>query len=146
MALSCDIRLASEDAQLGLPEVSLGLIPGYGGTQLLPRVVGLGWAAYMILTGERLTAERALELGLVQGVYPKERLLDEAVKLAETIARRGPRAVALAKRALWTAAEMPLSEGLEREAELFGEVCGTEDKAEGIRALLEKRRPNFKGK
>ncbi len=146
LALACDIRLASEKAKVGLPEVGLGLIPGYGGTQRLPRAAGVGWASYVILSGRMLTAEEALRAGIVQGVYPAESLLDEALKLAEEIASKAPLALAAAKRSIRNSYSIPPDAGFEEEARLFADVASTEDAQEGLSAFLEKRAPQFKGR
>ncbi|MEO0139971.1 MAG: enoyl-CoA hydratase-related protein [candidate division WOR-3 bacterium] len=145
LALSCDIRLASETAKMGQPEVNLGIIPGYGGTQRLVRSVGLGWAKYMILSGRMITASEAMSMGLVQGAYPAEELMAKAEELAGEIASKGPLALASAKRSVYNAVNMPMNEGLEEEARLFGELCETADSKEGLTAFLEKRKAEFKG-
>jgi enoyl-CoA hydratase len=145
LALACDIRLASDNARLGLPEVSLGIIPGYGGTQRLPRVIGKGLALEMILSGEAIKAERAVQIGLVNRVVPQDRLLDEARELVRSIAKNGPLAVAAAKRAVHQGLDVDLDRGLQLEALGFGVLCGTRDKEEGLGAFLEKRKPEFKG-
>jgi enoyl-CoA hydratase len=146
LALACDIRLASEEAQLGLPEVSLGIFPGFGGTQRLPRLVGHGKAAELIFTGERIDAAEALRIGLVNHVVPAPRLLDEARKLAGHILARAPVAVRHAKEALNRAAEAPLQEGLQYERESFALTAATKDREAGMRAFVEKRKPEFTGK
>lgn len=145
LALACHIRVASENASFGQPEVNLGVIPGYGGTQRLPRIVGRGLALEMILTGDPVNAARALEVGLVNRVTSLNDLLPTARKIAGRIASRGPLAVSLARRAV-DAADLPLADGLKREAALFGEVFGTEDVAEGVSAFLERRKPTFSGR
>lgn len=146
LALACDIRLASEKAKLGQPEVSLGLIPGYGGTQRLARLVGLGMAKKMIFTGDFVKADEALRIGLVDAVYPPEELMNEAMKLAGKICAKGPVAVKTAKEAINLGLNTDLKSGLQYEAEAFGAVCATEDKNEGTGAFLEKREAKFKGK
>jgi enoyl-CoA hydratase/carnithine racemase len=125
--------------------VNLGVIPGYGGSQRLPRVVGRGFALEMILTGEPVSAERAALIGLVTKVVPPAELLTEARRLAELIASRGPVALSLAIRAV-RASDLPLQEGLAIEAELFGKAFDTEDLSEGASAFLERRKPKFKGR
>lgn len=145
LALACHLRICSTRARFGQPEVVLGLIPGYGGTQRLPRVVGPGPAAEMILTGDPIDAERALALGLVSQVVEPEALLDAARNLALRILSKAPAAVRLALDAL-RGARLPLEEGLEMEADLFGRACGTEDFREGVDAFLERRKPDFKGR
>ncbi|WP_278551253.1 enoyl-CoA hydratase-related protein [Elizabethkingia bruuniana] len=146
LALACDVILASEKARFGLPEVTLGLLPCFGGTQRLPRAIGLYKAKEMVFSGEFYTAESCREFGFVNRVIAPEDLLDEACKLAATIAARGPVAVAKAKQSLNTGIEIHLDEGLKQEAYLFGELFNTEDHNEGIGAFIEKRSPDFKGK
>jgi enoyl-CoA hydratase len=146
LALACHIRIASENAKLGQPEVKLGLIPGYGGTQRLPRMVGKGQALELILTGEMITAQRALEMGLVNHVVSSDVLIDTCKDLAGKIRANGPLAVQYAIEAVNTGLEMPLLSGLALESNLFG-LCGaTEDMKEGTGAFVEKRHPDFKGK
>ena len=146
LALACDIRIASDEAQLGLPEVSLGIFPGFGGTQRLPRLIGRGRAAELIFTGERIDAAEALRIGLVNRVVPSEKLLDEAKGLAAQILARAPIAVRHAKEALNRAEETPLQEGLQYERESFGLTAATKDREEGMRAFVGKRKPRFEGK
>jgi enoyl-CoA hydratase len=146
LALACDIRLGSSNAKFGQPEVNLGIIPGGGGTQRLPRVIGLGHALRLILTGEMITAEEALRLGLVAEVTSPEVLLDRAVAIGELIASKSPVAVAAAKEATRAAMSLPLDEGLRLETALFQLCFSSEDKAEGVRAFLEKRAANFVGR
>lgn len=145
LALACHLRVASENAQFGLPEVTLGLLPGYGGTQRLPRVVGRGIATEIVLTGDRITAQRAYEIGLVNRITPPGGALDGAMALMQTILSRAPRAVALALEAL-AAADGPLDRGQLFEASLFGQACATEDFREGVTAFLERRPAQFTGK
>lgn len=145
LALACHLRIASTNAVFGQPEVNLGVIPGYGGSQRLPRLVGRGVALEMILTGEPVSAERAEQIGLVNKVVPPSELMQEAKKVAGVIASRGPVAVALAIRSV-LASDQPLQDGLDREAELFGEAFDSEDISEGVGAFLERRRPEFKGR
>ncbi len=144
LALACHIRLASDNASLGQPEVNLGVIPGYGGTQRLPRVVGRGVALEMILTGDPITAERALAVGLVNRITTQEELLPTARKLAKRIASRGPVAVRLSTAAVLRS-DLPLRDGLQQEADLFGQSFATEDVKEGVTAFLERRKPEFRG-
>lgn len=143
LAMACHIRLAAQEAKLGLPELNLGLIPGYGGTQRLPRLVGRGKATQMILTSEMIGGEEALRIGLVEAVYPAEQLLDEAKKLATQIAAKSAVTLKLALSAIQGTVELPLSEGLAYEAKLFGEAFASEDVKEGVGAFLEKRKPQF---
>lgn len=139
LALACHIRLAAAGALLGLPEIKLGLIPGFGGTQRLPRVVGASKAAEMILTGESLSSEEAVRIGLVsRAVSPKE-LMAETEAIAALMTARGKPAVEAALHAIRGGLDIPLSEGLAREAELFGRLCITPDKQEAIQAFIEKR-------
>jgi enoyl-CoA hydratase len=145
LALACDLRLCAEHAVFGLPEPSLGIIPGAGGTQRLPRVVGLGRAKEMILTGARWDAATALRHGLVSEVWPSAELLPAAHKMAERILRLGPLAVRLAKVALNASSQMPLSAGLAFESTVQAITFESADKQEGTAAFLEKRRPEFRG-
>ena len=146
LALACHVRLASENAKIGLPEVSLGVIPGYGGTQRLAHLVGAGRAFEMILTGSPVTAQQALDMGLVNRVVPGAELLGAAETVARTILSRARPAVRFALEAINAVFEKPLAEGLELEAELFSRCLGTADAAEGIGAFLEKRKPAFVGR
>lgn len=145
LALACDFRIASESAIFGLPEVGLGIIPGYGGTQRLPRLVGTGHALELILSGGKIDAAEAQRIGLVNRVTAPEALLDEAKKAASKIARQGPVAVEFAKRAVRRGMLLSLKDGLELEADLFGMISSTSDMKEGMRAFLEKRKPDFQG-
>ena len=146
LALSCSIRIASKTAKLGQPEVKLGLVPGYGGTQRLSRLCGKGMAHELCLTGEMITAEEALRIGLVNHIYEPAELLPAAEALAKKIIANAPVAVKFTMEAIERGMEMPLEEGLFLEASLFGLVCATEDMREGTRAFLEKRQAEFKGK
>lgn len=146
VALACDIRIAAMNAKFGLPEVGLGIIPGYGGTQRLARLVGAGKAKELIFSGEAISAEEAYRIGLADSLAPVGEAVQAAKKLANTIAARGPIAVEKAKEAIDRGLEMSLEEGLKLEAELFGQLCTTEDKNEGAKAFLEKRPPSFQGK
>jgi enoyl-CoA hydratase len=144
LAMACHLRVASEQAQFGQPEVNLGILPGYGGTQRLPRLVGRGIATELVLTGERISAQRAYEIGLVNRVVPAEQLLETAKQLILTIAGKAPLAVSMSLDAL-RASDLPLRQGLRYEASLFGQACGTEDFKEGVGAFLERRKAAFKG-
>ncbi len=143
LALACDLRFAATTAKLGLPEVSLGIIPGYGGTQRLPRLVGLGNALSLILTGDHIDAQEALRIGLVQGVSEPAELLDAVKKVALRIASRSPSAVRLAKQAARRGLRGTLGDGLELEADLFGMISSTDEMREGMRAFLDKRKPSW---
>lgn len=145
LALACHLRLASENARFGLPEVSLGVIPGYGGTQRLPRLVGKGVALDLILSGEMVPAADALRMGLVSRVFPLAELRGGADKLARTILSRGPLALRSALDAVHQGMEMPLEKGLQFEAALFGLLASSQDMKEGMAAFLEKRPAQFKG-
>ena len=146
LALACDIRLASTSARFGQPEIALGLIPGGGATQRLPRLVGSGAAARLILTGEPVDAAEALRLGLVDELAPPDELLARSVALAGRIAKRSPVALAAAKDALRTALSTPLEGGLRAEATLFQLCFASADGREGVKAFLEKRDPAFTGR
>ena len=145
-ALACDVRIASETAKLGQPEINLGIIPGGGGTQRLTRLVGEGKAMELILTGDLIEAAEAKTLGLVNDVVPAAGLSSRVMTLAGRIAEKSPIALRMAKEAVKNAARMNLREGLDREIDLFSITFGSEDKAEGVRAFLEKRKPDFKGR
>lgn len=145
LALACDLRVAADTAQVGLPEVSLGIIPGGGGTQRLPRLVGVGRAKDLILTGRRVGAAEALAMGLVTQLAPPQRLMDEALALAERVARNAPVALRQAKRAVDGGAGLPLGEALSLENRLYQECLGTRDREEALRAFAEKRSPVFTG-
>jgi enoyl-CoA hydratase len=146
LALACHIRIASENAKFGQPEVNLGIIPGYGGTQRLARLVGSGIAAEMILTGNQIDAQQALRIGLVNKVVPPAELMSAAEAIAKAIVGKGQIAVRIALKAINASLETPLSEGLKIEAAMFGECCATADFQEGTKAFLEKRKPSFTGK
>jgi len=145
IALACHVRLASATAKFGLPEVKLGLVPGYGGTQRLPRIVGTGRALQMILTGAPVDAETALAIGLVNAVHPPESLLDAARAMAKEMTLQGPLALAHAIAAVTEGADLPLDKALAIEATHFDAVGRTADMREGTKAFLEKRAPNFRG-
>jgi enoyl-CoA hydratase len=146
IAMACSMRVASEKAKLGQPEVKLGITPGAGGTQRLPRLVGMGRALEMILTGDPVTAEEARAMGLVNRVVPHDQVMAEAKKLAGTIAARPRLAIQYSKAAVLRYADGSLSEGLDHESYLHALSCGTEDKKEGVAAFLEKRDPKFTGR
>jgi enoyl-CoA hydratase/carnithine racemase len=143
LALACHIRVAAEGVMLALPEIKLGLIPGFGGTQRLPRIVGSSKAAEMILTGDCLSAEEALRIGLLSRVVPLHELIAQGEAIAASIIAHGKPAVEAALHAIRGGIDIPLSEGLAREAELFGRLCVTPDKHEAVQAFLEKRQPKF---
>jgi enoyl-CoA hydratase len=146
LALACHLRTASENAVMGLPEVTLGIIPGYGGTQRLPRIIGRGRAMEMILTAARVDAQTALNMGLVNKVYPQKDLLAETEKLVRKVMGFGPVAVRFAIDAVNHGSEMPLGDGLNYEATFFGLLAATEDLREGMAAFLEKRPATFQGR
>lgn len=146
LALACHLRVASEKARFGLPEVTLGLIPGHGGTQRLARIVGLGRALEMVLTGRQVKAGEALEWGLVNAVFPPEGLLEGARRLLGGILEKAPLAVQYALEATLRGGDVGLDDGLYLEATLFGMACGTEDMREGTQAFLEKRAASFRGR
>jgi len=145
LALACHMRFASESARLGLPEVGLGIIPGYGGTQRLPRIVGLGLALELITTARMIDAQEALRIGLVNRVLPAPDLLPHCEKVAGEILNRGALAVRYAMDAAIRGMETDLTQGLEREAGHFGLLAATNDMHEGLKAFLEKRKPTFTG-
>ena len=145
LALSCDIRVASDRARFGQPEINLGIIPGGGGTQRLTRLVGEGKAMELILTGDMIDAQQAYSLGLVNAVFPAEELEAKTFEMANRIAEKSPVALRMAKEAVKTAARANLDEGLRREIDLFALTFSSQDKDEGVRAFLEKRKPDFKG-
>ena len=146
LALACDIRIASRAAKFGQPEVNLGIIPGGGGTQRLPRIVGLGAAMRLILTGDLIDATEAHRLGLVEEVVDGPVLMERATQLADLIASKSPVAVAAAKEATRAAVSLPMSEGLKLETALFQLCFASEDKVEGVRAFMEKRPAVFPGR
>jgi enoyl-CoA hydratase len=146
LAMSATIRIASESARLGQPEVKLGLLPGYGGSQRLPRLVGKGAAFKLLLTGDMISASEALRIGLVDEVVPASELLPRVRALAATIASMAPVAIRQCIAAVHVGYDLPLDEALAHEAALFGLCCATEDKAEGTSAFLEKRAPVWKGR
>src|SRR5579871_510897 len=146
VAMACTFRLASENARLGQPEVKLGIIPGYGGTQRLPRLVGKGVAMQLLLAGEMISAQEAHRIGLVNEVTAPAELIPRAEAIAQKIIANGPLAVQYTMEAVNKGMEMSLPEGLYLEAVLFGVTCATEDKTEGTKAFLEKRQAQFKGR
>ena len=146
LALACTIRIASETARFGQPEVKLGLMPGYGGTQRLPRVVGQAAALKMMLTGELVGAAEALRMGLVNEVVPAAELMRRGEAIAKEIAQVAPLAVEACLEAVHRGTDLPLEDGLEVEAEIFGRLSGTEDKREGVAAFLEKRGAGWQGR
>jgi len=146
LAMACTMRLASENAKLGQPEVKLGIIPGYGGSQRLPRLVGKGIAMQLLLTGEMITAQEAQRVGLVNEVVPSGQLIARAEAMAQAIIKNAPLAIQYCLEAVNHGMEMTLQEGLYLEATLFAVSCATEDKKEGTAAFLEKRAANFAGK
>lgn len=145
LALACDIRIASDKARFGQPEVNLGLIPGGGGTQRLARLVGMGQAFKLIYSGEMISASEALRIGLVEEVVPADQLMARCRSLAESIAEKSPIALRLIKEAIRASAQTPLDEGLRLETALLSLAFSSADKAEGVHAFLAKRRPVFKG-
>jgi enoyl-CoA hydratase len=145
LALSCDIRICSENAHFGFPETSYGLIPGGGGTQRLPRIVGKGKATEMVITAEPIDAAEAYRIGLVTKVVPKQKLSTEAEEVAKRLSLRAPIAVRYAKEAVNKGMDMTLAQGLRLEADLSFLLQTTKDRAEGIKAFLEKRKATFKG-
>ena len=143
LALSCDIRIADDSAVFGLPEVGLGLIPGYGGTQRLTRLIGAGRAKLVIFSGEKFSAEEALQLGIIEKLVPKGQALPAAISLAKTIKKNAPLAVRKAKKAIDSSDVLSNENGFSLEVGLFGGLCETEDKNEGVRAFLEKKESCF---
>lgn len=146
LAMACDIRIASEKAKLGQPEINLGLLPGGGGTQRLPRLVGMGAALKLLYTGDFIRADEALRIGLVDEVVPAGDVATRAKELAEAIAAKSPVALRLIKQAVRTSMRTPLDEGLSQEVSLFALAFASEDMKEGVDAFLNKRKPNFTGR
>jgi enoyl-CoA hydratase len=146
LALACDIRIASEKALFGQPEVSLGITPGFGGTQRLVRQVGLGKAKELIFSGENIKADEAEKIGLVERVYPMDSFFEEAVSLAEKIAARAPIAIRLAKSAINNGVDVDVRTGIQIEADNFGLCFATQDQKDGMNAFLDKKKTEFKGK
>jgi len=143
LALACDLRFCSKTAKMGLPEVSLGIIPGYGGTQRLPRLCGTGIALQLILTGDPVTADEALRIGLVNGVFEPGELMAGCTAIGKKIVSRGPTAVTLAKEALRRGQHLSMQDGLSLEADLFGVISSTAEMKEGLQAFLDKRKPSW---
>ncbi|MCJ7785966.1 MAG: enoyl-CoA hydratase-related protein [Desulfobacterales bacterium] len=146
LAMACDIRIASENAKLGFPETTLGLMPGYGGTQFLPRLIGMGKAKHMIFTGESLTAMEAYQFGLVEKVCSRENLMDEIDRIAKKIASNGPFAVKACKRAIHNGMELSLEQALRMEMEEYDRVARSKDAEEGLTSFMEKKPPTFTGR
>jgi enoyl-CoA hydratase len=146
LAMACDIRIAGEKALFGQPEVNLGIIPGYGGTQRLPRLVGAGKAKELIFTGDNIDAKEAYRIGLVDILVPAGEVLSRAHTLSAKIQKKGPLAIKAAKKAITKGLELPMNEALELEAVQFKSLCSTEDQKEGARAFLAKEKPKFLGK
>ncbi len=146
LAMACDIRIASEKAKFGQPELNLGIMPGVGATQRLPRLVGLGMAKKLVFTGEIIDAHEAFRIGLVEEVVEHERLMERCLEIAKTIASKPPLAIKVVKKAINATRTMGLEDGLRYEVALASLLFSTEDAKEGLRAFLEKRRPEFKGK
>lgn len=146
LAMATDIRIISDRARVGQPEINLGLFPGWGGTQRLPRIVGLAKAKEIIFTGDMISAQEAMRIGLVNKVVPDGEELKVARDIAKKIISKAPIAVAKSKNAMEEGIQLSLEEGLKKESKLFGEICGTEDMKEGVAAFIEKRQPKFKGK
>jgi enoyl-CoA hydratase len=146
LALACDIRYASENASFGQPEINIGVIPGWGGTQRLARTIGAGLAKDLILTGRTIDAAEALRVGMVSAVYPRDELLDRALETAAVLAKKSPVAISAAKDAANRALQGDLGTGLSYEAVLFSALFATEDQKEGMTAFTEKREPGFKGR
>jgi enoyl-CoA hydratase len=146
LALACDVRYAASGAKLGQPEINLGIIPGWGGTQRLARVAGIGFAKELIFTGRTVGADEALSRGLVQAVFDPGDLREKTLELGRLLASKSPLALAAAKEAVNRAFQGEHAENLEREAEVFGELFGSEDAKEGLAAFVEKREPRFTGR
>lgn len=146
LALACDVRIGADTARIGQPEVNLGIIPGGGGTQRLTRLVGYGKAHQLILTGEIIDAVKAYEIGLLDEIVPANELREKTLEVARAMASKSPVTLKLAKRALRAVYEMELSAGLEQERDLFALAFSTDDKVEGVKAFLEKRKPEWKGR
>jgi len=145
LALACDIRFAAESAKFGQPEITLGITPGFGGTQRLPRNVGVGWAKYLCLSGRPIRAEEALRIGLVQAVYPKDELMPQALKLAEELAAKSRLTLSYVKAQVGRALDLDIDAGHEAERNLFALCFASADQKEGMDAFLNKRKPQFKG-
>jgi enoyl-CoA hydratase len=146
LAMACHLRIASKNAKFGQPEVNLGLIPGYGGTQRLPRLIGTTRALYLLMSGETIDAKKALEIGLINEVVAPEKLLERATEIAKVLIAKPPVALRYILQAVTDGSDKNLDTALNLESDLFGNICGTEDMKEGISAFLEKRKAAFKGK
>jgi len=146
LIMACTVRFAVDSAKFGQPEVNLGIIPGYGGTQRLSRLVGKGRALELILSGEMIDAQESYRIGLVNKIYPKDKLMEESEKFCRRIMAKGPLAIRYALESVTRGMEQSLTEGLNLEANLFGLLCATDDMKEGLAAFLEKRPPKFQGK
>ena len=146
IAMACDIRFASDKARFGQPEVLLGFIPGWGGTQRLTRLVGIGRAKELIMTGEQITAQRAYEIGLVNRIFPAERLMDEAMKFTQKLTKMPPFAIKMAKYAINYGYDLALDNARNLEIQCVSQCFSTQDLKEGLAAFLEKRKPNFMGR
>ena len=146
IALACDLRIAAEHVQLGLPEVTVGVYPGWGGTQRLARLVGVGIAKQLVFTGDRIPASEAKQLGIVNKVVPKDQLMEESLALAERILKNSPIAVMQAKKAINHGVDLALEKALTLEAEAWLVNFATEDRVEGLRAFLDREKPNYKGR
>jgi enoyl-CoA hydratase len=146
LALACDIRVAAEHAKFGQPEINLGITPGFGGTQRLPRAVGDGWTKYLVLSGRHLRAEEALRIGLVQAVVPRDELMTQAMRLAQELAGKSPLAMRYCKAAVNAASNTDIATGQGIERDLFALCFATQDQTEGMSAFLEKRSPEFTGR
>lgn len=146
IALACDFVYASENARFGLPEVTLGIFPGFGGTQRLPRLIGKGRAKELIMTGKMITAQEAFQMGIINKLFPQASLMEETKKVAAQIAGNGPIGVKLAKMVIDAGFNMDLSEACSLESYAFGISFTTEDQKEGMTAFIEKKKPNYKGR
>lgn len=146
LALHCDFRMAVEKAKMGLPEINLAVMPGAGGTQLLPRLIGIARARWLLFSGEMVSSEYALEIGLIDCMVKEDVLLNEATEMGEKLSAKPPLSYHAIKYALRAGSEMSFSNALKEETRLIGRLWSTQDKAEGIRAFLEKRQPKFEGK
>ena len=145
LALACDMRLAAETAKFGQPEIGLGITPGFGGTQRLPRSVGLGWAKYLCFSGRIIRADEALRIGLVQGVFPKDELMAQAMKLARELAAKSPLVMNYVKQAVGRALDLDIDAGHQVERDLFALCFASDDQKEGMGAFMQKRPPRFTG-
>lgn len=146
LAMACDVRLAADNALFGQPEVGLGIIPGFGGTQRLPRLIGEGRAKELTYTADNIKADEAFRIGLVNHIYPAAELMDQARKMAKRMASKAPLAVGYAKFAIGKGMQVDIDTAMSIESDMFGMCCATEDKNEGLGAFVEKRKPQFKNK